>query len=581
MRLLLPPVSRAGLACALMLALPSNDAQSAPRGFEVRLEPSASAQPVSGRLLVFAIDAKQARADAAEQANAKAAAQSAAAKPDAPKGTRTKAPPLPPITEVDTSPFKPTQVSVAAIELAHLAPGKAVSIDTDAIAFPSAFSALPDGEYIVQAVLDVNHDYNYGGRGAGDIVSDAVPVRFAKRKALPTLALTRVLPADADPWVLPEQAPQALRDGAPMAKASTTRIDVESRALTAFSGRPTALRGWVLTPPGYAKNPKRRYPTVYVTHGFGGTQDGLVGNVIGADMMMRSGKGPEMIYVFLDQSTATGTHEFADSVNNGPWGTALTTELIPSLEKQYRMDAKPSGRFLTGHSSGGWATLWLQVTYPKIFGGTWSTAPDSSDFRDFTGPDIYAPDANVYRKPDGTPWPLVRDKGEVKATFEQFAKLERVLGEYGGQMGSFDAVFSPRGADGRPLRMFDRDTGDVDPTVAAYWREHYDIAHRLHSDWPRLKRDLDGKLHVIVGDADTFYLDGAARRLKSVLDGLGAKSDVRFLPGKTHFDLYRDGDDRGALAVKIANEMFAVARPGDAKAASGASKATTRTKATR
>src|SRR5690606_5729738 len=260
-------------------------------------------------------------------------------------------------------------------------------------------------------------------------------------------------------------------------------------------------------------------------------------------------------------SGPTGTHEFADSVNNGPRGEALTTELIPWLEARYRMDAKPSGRLLTEHSSGGWATLWLQVRYPKVFGGTWSTAPDPSDFHDFTGVDLYADGANVYRRPDGTPYPLVRSKGEVIATFEQFAKLERVLGEYGGQMASFDWVFSPRGADGRPQPMFDRDTGAVDPQVAAYWREHYDISHRLETQWPALQPDLDGKIRVIIGDADTFYLDGAARRLKDTLDAIGAKAEVRFVPGRTHSDLYAEGDDRQALAKPSAWEMWAVARP--------------------
>ena len=135
-------------------------------------------------------------------------------------------------------------------------------------------------------------------------------------------------------------------------------------------------------------------------------------------------------------------------------------------------------------------------------------------------------------------------------------------GEVGGQLASFDWVFSPRGADGRPMPMFDRATGKVDPVVVAYWREHYDIAHKLQTQWPALKPDLDGKIRVIVGDADTFYLDGAARRLKAVLDGLGAKAEVRLLPGKTHSDLYVEGDDRRALLKKMAWEMYAVARPG-------------------
>jgi pimeloyl-ACP methyl ester carboxylesterase len=225
------------------------------------------------------------------------------------------------------------------------------------------------------------------------------------------------------------------------------------------------------------------------------------------------------------------------------------------------MDAKPSGRFLQGHSSGGWATLWLQTRYPKIFGGTWSTSPDPSDFHDFTGVDLYAPHANVYRKPDGTAYPLVRDKGKVLATFQQFAQLERVLGPYGGQMASFDWVFSPKGKDGRPEPMFDRDTGDVDPAVVAYWREHYDIAHRLQQHWPELKPELDGKIHLYVGTADTFYLDGAAHKLKAVLDGLHAKSDIRFIPDRTHFDLYAVGKDRQGLLKEISWQMYAVARP--------------------
>ena len=118
----------------------------------------------------------------------------------------------------------------------------------------------------------------------------------------------------------------------------------------------------------------------------------------------------------------------------------------------------------------------------------------------------------------------------------------------------------------RSATSLDRATGKIDPAVAAYWRDHYDIAHIVERDWARLQPDLDGKIHLIVGDADTFYLDGPARRLKAVLDGLGAKSSFRFVPGRTHFDLYKEGDDRMALMKTIAKEMYAVARPEGAKA---------------
>jgi S-formylglutathione hydrolase FrmB len=338
-------------------------------------------------------------------------------------------------------------------------------------------------------------------------------------------------------------------------------VDFVSPSLSSFWGRPIHMRGWVVLPPGYDPAGRTTYPTVYQTHGFGGdlhTQAGTAAMIFGA---MAEKQLPPMIWVVLDESFPTGTHEFADSVNTGPWGQALTTELIPALEGRYRMDARASGRFLTGHSSGGWATLWLQTRYPKVFGGTWSTSPDPSDFHDFTGVDLYAPHANVYRRADGTPYPLVRSKGKVIANYEDFARLERVLGPYGGQMASFDWVFSPRGADGRPLPMFDRDTGEVDPAVVAYWSEHYDIARRVKEHWPELKPDLDGKIHLVVGTADTFYLDGAAHKLKAVLDGLGAKSDFRFLPGRTHGNLYVQGSDRQGLLKQMAWEMYAVARP--------------------
>ncbi|MHB1056521.1 MAG: alpha/beta hydrolase [Rhodanobacter sp.] len=488
-------------------------------------------QPASGRLLLFATDAKAAIAAAKDGK----------------------------VDEVDASPFRGAKASVAAREISRLAPGQGVNIDTDALAFPTGWSQLPPGDYLVQAVLDVDHDYNYSGRGAGDLVSNVVRLHFPVT-TVPVLQLAQVLPARAA-WTLPASAPKAMHAALPQARSHTKSIDFVSPSLTAFWGRPIHMRGWVLLPPGYDARAATRYPVVYNTHGFGGNTDRFTGGIVGTWADMSDGQMPPMIWVFLDESSATGTHEFADSVNNGPWGHALTTELIPHLEAAYRMDGKPSGRFLNGHSSGGWATLWLQTRYPKIFGGTWSTSPDSSDFHDFTGVDLYAPNANVYRRADGSAYPLVRDKGKVLASFEAFAKLERVLGEYGGQMASFDWVFSPRGPDGRPLPMFDRDTGAVDPAVVAYWRDHYDIAHRLQADWPRLKGDLDGKIHVIVGTADTFYLDGAAHRLKAVLDGLGATSDFRFLPGRTHFDLLAKGKDRTALLKQFSWEMYALARP--------------------
>ncbi len=460
--------------------------------------------------------------------------------------------------KVDENPFSPTSVYVAAKEVPNLAPGASVDVDTDDIAFPEGFSSLKPGDYQAQAVLDVGHTYAYAGRAVGDLVSEVLPLAafHPGTDPEPVLVLNTIVTEGPAPHLAPEFVAHAHLE------------DLTSPALTAFFARPVHVRAWVVLPPDYDEHAEAHYPTVYWTHGFGGNLD--YAKQYGSSIYLRMVKGlmPPMIWVMLDESSATGTHEFADSANNGPWGKALTAEFIPSLEKKYRMDARPSGRFLQGHSSGGWATLQLQINYPEVFGGTWSTSPDPSDFHDFTGIDLYAPHANMYHRADGTAYPLVRDHDKVLSTTEQFAHDETVLGAYGGQFTSFEWVFSPRGSDGRPLPMFNRATGDVDANVVAYWRDHYDLANIVTTTWAERGPLLRGKIHVTVGTADTFYLDGAAHKMDAVLKGLHAGAHFTYIPDRTHFDLYvmqvNGKEDRGGLLDVIATEMYAVARPGNA-----------------
>jgi S-formylglutathione hydrolase FrmB len=460
---------------------------------------------------------------------------------------------------VDSDGLNPGATWVGAREVHDLAAGETIEIDPDAedIAFPTPFASIPTGDYEVQAVLDVDHSYNYGGRDPRDWVSPVVELAHWAPGvgAEPTLQLTEHAPENAArATALAKAKAEAVESGARLER-------MQSPLLTRFWGRPIDVQAWVILPPGYAEHEQERYPTVYWTHGFEGTIDsGLVTGMRIYDRM-KAGKMPPMIWVMLDESCPQGTHEFADSANDGPWGAALTTEFLPYLEKNYRMDARVNGRFLNGHSSGGWATLQLEVNYPKIFGGTWSTSPDPSDFHDFTGPDLYAPHANMYRKPDGSAWPLVRIDGKVVATVEQFAQLERVFGPYGGQLTSFDWVFSPKGPSGAPVPMFDRVTGDVDPAVVAYWHDHYDLAHIVEAHWPELQADLTGRIHLTVGTADTFYLDGAAHKFEAVLDRLGAQPHFTYLPGRSHMNVYFVGQDHYALFDQISAQMYAVARP--------------------
>ena len=461
--------------------------------------------------------------------------------------------------EVNTEEFAPEATWVAAREVHDLAPGASVEVDGGDLAFPASFATMPSGAYEAQAVLDPNHTYNYSGRGPDDWISSVVALSGWSPMSGPEPVLT--LDRNPTPDPLRTAALETAKVKAAQSSAAE-QIGFESPALTSFWGKPTRIKAWIILPPGYTDHPKERYPTAYWTFGFGGNLDSALLSGMSIRKRMDAGTMPPMIWVMLDESCPQGTHEFADSVNDGPWGTALTTEFIPWLEQHYRMDAKATGRLLNGHSSGGWATLQLQINYPQIFGGTWSTSPDPSDFHDFTGPDLYAVGANVYHRADRTPYPIMRDQGKVIATLEEFARLEAVLGPWGGQMSSFDWVFSPRSPSGAPVPMFDRATGAVDPIVVQYWHDHYDLANVVETTWAQRGTLLKGRIHLIVGTADTFYLDGAAHLFEARLAKLGADPHFNYLPGKTHFDLYNVGENRGALFDQIGTEMYSVARPG-------------------
>jgi len=217
----------------------------------------------------------------------------------------------------------------------------------------------------------------------------------------------------------------------------------------------------------------------------------------------------------------------------------------------------PNGRFLTGHSSGGWSTLWLQVNYPDVFGGTWSTSPDPVDFRSFSGLDLTkSPIDNMYVAANNKPRNIFRYKGNEIFSWSQYVHYAHAIGEYGGQVESFEAVFSPRGEDGRPMQLFDRETGVIDPKVQKAW-ERYDISRLLVANWKTLRPKLKGKLHLVVGTADNFHLEEAVYLLRDKLKELGSDATFEFIEGRDHMDLYQ-----GDLSDRIVEAMYKVARPG-------------------
>ncbi len=320
-------------------------------------------------------------------------------------------------------------------------------------------------------------------------------------------------------------------------------VEIDSKLLGTFHKKPMKLRAGVVLPKSFATDTKKKYPTIYEIPGFSGNHFAALNGEARTDVA-----GVEMLYVVLDPNCRLGHHVFADSDNNGPYGKALVEELIPHIEAKFRGLGAPHARFVTGHSSGGWSSLWLQVTYPDFFGGTWSTAPDPVDFRDFQKVDIYAVKQNLFFDDKGESRPLARAKEKVLLRYKPFSDMEVVMGR-GGQLFSFEAVFSPKGKDGKPLPLWNRDTGAIDPIVAAAWTR-YDIRMILEDNWKTLGPKLAGKLHVYMGTEDTFYLEGATMLLQQSQKKLGSDAVIELFPGRHHGNLID-----AALRKRISNEM--------------------------
>jgi S-formylglutathione hydrolase FrmB len=474
----------------LFLALLARLAQATPLSFEVSFTSQVRTTPFTGRLLVFT------------------------------------GPALGPEPRLGPDWFQPQPFY--ALDVRALAPGVAVRIDQRALGFPAPPAEWPSRPTQFQAVLDQVQDDWKIGTAPGNGMSAAV--RAEPDAGLVRLVIDRVIPEPR----FPENDRVKL-------------VEIPSPRLTAFSQRPRRLRAGVVLPEGYLEAPQKRFPVLYVIPGFGGDHFEAF-DILGGWSSLAAKQGPNALVVVLDPTAHTGHHVFADSPNNGPVGAALVEEMVPYIDRNFRTVAEPKARLLTGHSSGGWSSLWLQCAYPETFGGVWSTSPDPVDFRDFQQTDLYEPGADLYTDRQGRPRPLARAGGSPIAFFQPFSEMESVLG-HGGQLQSFEAVFSPRGADGRPQPLYDRRSGAVDRAVALEWGR-YDLRQKLARHWGVLGPKLAGKLHVYVGDQDTFYLEGAVRLLKQSLAAQGSDAVIELIPGKDHFTLLGSG-----MRARIAAEM--------------------------
>ncbi|HEX8273488.1 MAG TPA: hypothetical protein VF615_12705 [Longimicrobiaceae bacterium] len=424
----------------------------------------------------------------------------------------------------------PEEVWVAAREVTGLRPGGSVVVDADSLAAPRPFSRMPAGRRWVMALLDADHNANWSTFTPGDLVSPVDSADAAGTRAASTeLVLRHRIPSRPLPA---------------LDTAAVKVVELASPLLSTFWKRPVVLRMSVHLPPDSeaVSTPEGpRFRAVYHVPGWGASL--RTGLTYGREQVAKMREGGERgaVHVFFEPGFPTGHPVFANSANNGPWADALVREVIPHLERRFGLIPDARARFLTGHSSGGWATLWLQVSRPDFFGGTWSTTPDLPDFSDFQGVDVRPGSRdNFFRAADGRPRPFARVGGRDVGSLEDAARLEAVLGP-GGQLASFEAVFGPRGRDGRPVPLFDRATGRMDPAVQRAWAA-YDIRALLERDRATLLPRLRGKLHVLAGGSDTFHLEGSTAKLCAFLRGAGSDAVCEIVPGRGHFDLQQPFD---------------------------------------
>jgi len=420
-----------------------------------------------------------------------------------------------------------------AVDVRDWKPNVPLVVGANALGYPIKLPQLTKGNWYVQAIMDMDRGSPRIGNAPGNGFSKAI-----QQELDPASSGTVKLHIDQVAGERKFPASDRLR-----------LVEIESKLLSAFNGRPTRLRAAVVLPKSFKDEPTRKYPLIIEVPSFSGTHFDAVWQ---AQRNPTEVGGVEMLYVVPDPSCRWGHSVFADSDNNGPWGKALTEELIPHIEKEFRGLGVPTARFLTGYSSGGWSSLWLQVTYPDYFGGVWSLAPDPVDFRDFQKVNIYKPGENMFFDEKGQRRPIARQGGTPILFYKPFSDMELVMG-HGGQLGSFEGVFSERGADGRPKQLWDRSTGAIDPDVARSW-ERYDIRLILERNWDKLGPKLAGKLNVFMGTDDTFYLEGATILLKESLARLGSDAKIELFPGRDHSNLL-DRNLRSRINAEMASQF--------------------------
>lgn len=402
-------------------------------------------------------------------------------------------------------------------EVKEWKPGETILLDrTNAICWNGDLDSL-NGWYVVQAAIKINRE----GRtlkATGNAVTAKSVVYIERGKMTTPLELTfNIL------WRGPKKFKET---------ELLKEINVRSDLLTKFYGKPDSIQAAVILPEGYFKDNFKQYPSVYIFGGWESSHFDALYNEPQKRYGMK-GFGEEKIYIFVNHECRTGYHVFCNSETNGPREETFFKELIPIIENEFRVMKNPETRFLMGQSSGAWASLWLLINYPEMFGGAFAGSPDPVDFRDFIGTNIYEKNANMFFDAKGNTKYLFKGNEKYRSvTLKDFTGVDLIAG-WGEQMYSFDAVFSKKGSDGEPLHLYDWYTGKVNPEVAESWKAHDLNKIILNADKQKVNL-LQNKIHIYVADNDEFGLNRPVKLLEHSLLQKKINSDIRFFSEGGH-----------------------------------------------
>ena len=430
-------------------------------------------------------------------------------------------------------------------------PGTLARVGDNAFGYPiRTLSQLKPGEYTVQALLNRYETFHLAdgrivklppdrGEGQqwqskpGNIYSQPVKLTIGPGGHPVTLTLDQEIPP-----IPPLKDTQYIK-----------HIRIRSERLSKFYGTDMYLGAHVLVPAGFDEHPQARYPLI-IFHGhfpgdFGDFRTEPPDPNLKPDYSERfhlagynkieqqedydfykkwtGADFPRMLIVEIQHANPYYDDSYAvNSANVGPYGDAIMYELIPEIERRFRGIGQGWARFTYGGSTGGWEALAVQLFYPDEFNGAFCACPDPIDFRAYTVIDIYK-DKNAFFLEGPhmrVPRPAMRNYlGQISATVEDTNYLELALGtktRSGGQWDIWEAVFSPAGPDGYPMRLWDKTTGEIDHAVAEAWKK-YDLRYQLETNWPTLGPKVRGKLHIYVGEADTYYLNNAVYLMEDFL----------------------------------------------------------------